>query len=77
MRVDCVAQFMRTSVADGDAETVRMLIDAKANVNKRGSDVSACIYGVVRLLCMCFACEGKLYLHHAWLIVLFSTTVSF
>ena len=38
---------MRTAVADGDAEMVGMLIDAKADVNKRGSNVSTCIYGIL------------------------------
>ena len=49
---------MRTSVADGDAEMVGMLIDAKADVNKRGSNVSACILDIARLLNISFAREG-------------------
>ena len=46
---------MKTVVADGDADMVGMLINAKANINKRGSNVSACIHGVVWLLYMWFA----------------------
>ena len=41
---------MRTAVVDGDAEMVGMLIDAKADVNKRGSNVSASIDDIVYLL---------------------------
>ena len=41
---------MRTAVADGDAEMVRMLINAKADVDMRGSNVSACIDDIVCLL---------------------------
>ena len=41
---------MKTAVADGDVEMVGMLIDAKADVNKRGSNVSACIHAIARLL---------------------------
>ena len=68
---------MRTSVADGDSEMVGMLIDAKADVNKRGSNVSACIYGVVRLLCMCIVSEVKMRLRRACPIVLLRTRPSF
>ena len=50
--------FMRSSVADGDVEMVDMLIHAKADVNKRGLNVSACIHDIVRLFYMCFAHEG-------------------
>ena len=46
---------MTTAVVDGDAEMVGMLIDAKADVNKRGTNVSAYIHVIVRLLYMCFA----------------------
>ena len=46
---------MRTAVANGDAEMVGMLINAKADINKRGSNVSSCLHGVVRLLYMWFA----------------------
>ena len=49
---------MRTAVVDGDAEMVGMLIDAKADVNKRGTNVSACIHGIVLLLYKCFAHVG-------------------
>ena len=49
---------MRISVADGDAEMVSMLIDAKADVNKRSSNVSACILDIARLLYISFAREG-------------------
>ena len=59
---------MRTSVANGDAEMVAMLIDAKTDVNKRGTNVSACIHGIVRLLYKCFARAGLSY-YRAWLIV--------
>ena len=38
---------MRTSVADGDAEMVVMLANAKADVDTRGSNVSACIHFLV------------------------------
>ena len=48
---------MRTSVEDGDTEMVDMLINAKADVNKRGIDVSTCIHNVVCLSYMCFLCE--------------------
>ena len=49
---------MRTSVVDGDAEMVAMLINAKADVNKRGSDVSVCIHDFVQLLYKLFASKG-------------------
>ena len=45
---------MRTSVVRGDSEMVRMLINAKADVNNRGSNVSACMHGIVRALCVLF-----------------------
>ena len=48
---------MRTAVANGDGKMVGMLINAKADINKRGSNVRSCLHGVVRLLCMWFACE--------------------
>ena len=35
--------FMRTSVEDGDTEMVDMLINAKADVHKRGINVSTCM----------------------------------
>ena len=41
---------MKTSVVDCDAEMVRMLINAKANVNKSDSNVSAGMHGIVRAL---------------------------
>ena len=50
--VNCVVQaatFMRTSVVDGDVEMVRMLIEAKGDVNNRDSNVGACIDGFFRL----------------------------
>ena len=48
---------MRTAVEDGDAEMVGMLIDAKANVDKRSGNVSVCMRGIFFLLYMCFACD--------------------
>ena len=50
--VHCAVQaatFMRTSVVDGDVEMVRMLIEAKGDVNNRDSNVGVCIHGIVRL----------------------------
>ena len=45
---------MRTAVVDGDAEMLGMLIDAKADVNKRGTNVSILIYGILSLLYVVF-----------------------
>ena len=50
--VYCVVQaatFIRKSVVDGDAEMVRMLIEAKGDVNNRDSNVGVCMHGFVRL----------------------------
>ena len=55
---------MRTAVADGDAEMVGMLISAKADVDNRGSHVSACIHGVVRLLYVFCMREAMVFALH-------------
>ena len=61
---------MKTVVADGDADMVGMLINAKANINKRGSNVSACIHGIVRLLYMlCMRGANVFALHVANCVV--------
>ena len=52
---------MRTAVANGDVEMVDMLVNAKADVDNRGSNVSACIHGVVRLLYMWFDLFSPLF----------------
>ena len=50
---DCHVQVktcMRTSIENGDAEMLRILINAKANFDNRDKNVSACIYGIVGCL---------------------------
>ena len=49
---------MRTKVADGDAEMVGMLVDAKVDVLNHGSNVSAYIIDIARLFYISFARKG-------------------
>ena len=42
---------MRTSIENGDAEMLRMLINAKADVGNCGNNVSCCINGIFGRLC--------------------------